>query len=62
VEEGKDHYLGEASKCGIREDLVRCLDLGFVGAEGRERERERERESGVNGGQNEKGRKKGAAM
>jgi hypothetical protein len=37
--------------------------FGFrVRGGGGERERERERESGVNGGQNEKGRKKGAAM
>ena len=37
MEEDKDHYLGEASKAEIREELVRHLELGFVGAEGRER-------------------------
>jgi hypothetical protein len=37
MEEGKDHYLGEVSKREIREELVCHLELGFVGAEGRER-------------------------
>jgi hypothetical protein len=39
MEEGKDHYLGEASKSEIWEELVRHLGLGSWG--GRERERRR---------------------
>ena len=37
MEEDKDHYLGEVSKGEIREELVCHLELGFVGAERRER-------------------------